>query len=223
MNFLLPFDSETNGMPLWKEPSESEGQPHLVQLAALLVDANSREIKEQMDVIIRPDGWEIAQEMTDIHGITNEQAMDEGIPEPEALDMFIELYRQCSLRISHNTTFDNRMIRIALKRFRPDLIPDDEWKDKGRYYCTLMNARKIMGGNKGHTLAEAYKYFTGEDLENAHSAMDDAKGCLAVYWAIQDLDAQAQEDSKAHRDFEAAQKPKTAASLNDDGDVPFLN
>lgn len=181
---LLPFDTETSGMPLWKEPSDSENQPHIVQIAGLLVDSETHEIEEQMDVIVRPDGWVIPEEMAEIHGISQERAMDEGIPEEEALDMFMALHDKCSLRIAHNTTFDNRIVRIALKRFRPDLVSDEEWKDRSRYYCTLMAARKIMGGSSGHTLAEALKHFTGETLENAHSAYADAEACWKIYKAI---------------------------------------
>ncbi len=181
---VLPFDTETNGLPLWKEPSESEGQPHIVQLAAILADAESQEIKAQMDVIVRPDGWEIPPELTEIHGISQERAMDEGIPEEEALDQFMALHEQCDLRVAHNTTFDNRIVRIALKRFRPDLVSDDEWKDRNMYFCTLMNARKIMGGRNGHTLAEAYEYFTGKTLENAHNALADATACMEIYFAM---------------------------------------
>lgn len=186
MVMILPFDTETTGLPLWQEPSGHEDQPHLVQLAALLVNKDTRGITGQMDVIIKPDGWIIPDETAVIHGITTERAMDEGIPEAEALEMFLELYRQSHLRICHNTTFDNRMIRIALKRYQPDLISDEEWKDKSRYYCTLINSRKVMGGKSGHTLAEAYKHFTGEDFEDAHTALADTKACLGVYWAIQD-------------------------------------
>lgn len=184
MNLILPFDTETTGLPLWQEPSESEGQPHLVQLAALLVSADTREIKQEMDVIVKPDGWIIPDDVAEIHGITTERAMDEGIPEPEALEMFLELYRQCDLRVAHNSNFDNRIIRVALKRYQPDLIPDEEWKDRARYYCTLMNCKKIMGGKSGHALSEAYKHFTGLELEGAHTAMADARACMEVYWKI---------------------------------------
>jgi len=185
MTKILFWDTETTGLPQWQEPSDSESQPHLVQLAAILVDGSREEI-QTLDVIIKPDGWEIPKETIDIHGITTERAMDEGIPEAEALDQFIELYRQCGLRVAHNTTFDNRMIRIALKRYRQDLISDEEWKDKTRYFCTLMSARKIMGGKNGHTLGECYTYFCGKPLEGAHNAMVDTRACMEIYWAMQD-------------------------------------
>ncbi len=210
MNILFG-DTETTGIPSWKDPSDAEHQPHLVELAAILVDGDTREVQEEMDVIVRPDGWVIPQECIDIHGITNERAMDEGIPEAEALDMYIELYRKCDLRVFHNSSYDNRLIRIALKRYRPDLIPDEEWKDRSRYYCTLFNAKRIMGGAKGHTLPEALLHFTGKTLENAHNAMADTRACMDIYFAIQDLEAPAQQSAEKPAEVEPEPPVKVAS------------
>lgn len=181
---ILPFDTETTGLPDWKTPSGGENQPHMVQLAAQLVDSETKEVLESMDVIIKPDGWVIPQETIDVHGITNEYALEHGIPEIEVLQMWLDMWEKSTLRIAHNTTFDNRIIRIALKRYLPNLIPDDVWKDKSTYYCTLINFRKLIGGKKGHTLGEAYEYFTGEELEGAHNAIVDVNACMEVYWGL---------------------------------------
>ncbi len=182
---LLPWDTETTGIPFWKEQSGLDKQPHLVQLAAMLVDSETKEILESMNVIIKPDGWTIPQETIDVHGITNEHALEVGIPEIDALRMYLEMWEKCDLRIAHGTTFDNRIIRIALKRYLPDLISDDVWKDRAKYYCTCMQFKKLIGGKSGHTLAEAYKYFTDTTLEGAHDAMVDMKACMEVYWGLQ--------------------------------------
>lgn len=184
MSKILFFDTETTGIPDWKIPSDDPTQPHIVQLAALLCDSESQEVLESMDVIVAPNGWVIPDETIELHGITNERAAEEGIDEKDALYMFLSLYEQCDLRVAHNTTFDNRIIRIALKRYLPDVISDEEWKDKDRYYCTLMNARKIMGGNSGHKLEEVYKHFIGERLVGAHSAMNDTRACREIYFAM---------------------------------------
>jgi len=185
---ILPFDTETTGKPIWKDRSGDKDQPHMVQLATILCDGKTGEVVETYEAIVKPDGWIIPQETIDIHGITNEQAMDEGVSELEALEGFLALYDRCGLRVAHNTTFDNRIIRIALKRYLPDLIPDEVWKDRDLYFCTLMKAKKIMGGKKGHTLEEAYNYFTGNELEGAHSAMPDARACMEIYFAMKKLE-----------------------------------
>ena len=192
---IMPFDTETNAIPDWKMPSDSPHQPHIVTVAAQLIDDQTREVLDSLDLIVRPDGWEITQETIDIHGITMEQAMDEGIPEIEALDAVMAMWGRAGLRIAHNTTFDNRIIRCAQKRHFPSDAEHDElmrsWKeDKDRYYCTMINFRKAVGG-KQPTLAEAYRHCTGLELEGAHNAMADTLACLEVYWFLQKLAAAA--------------------------------
>lgn len=187
MKPILFFDTETTGLPLWKEPSEHPDQPHLVELAAMLVNPDTRELIAFMDVIIKPDGWIIPEEVVKVHGITTERALAEGIPEAEALDMFLALYEQCGIRVAHNMTFDNRIIRIAMKRYKPDAVSDDQWKDKASYHCTMVEHSKKHGG-KWPTLGEAFKFHFGREFENGHRAMIDTKGCMEIYFAALDAE-----------------------------------
>lgn len=39
-NLGIFFDTETQGLPLWNDPSEDPRQPHIVQLAAALDDGD---------------------------------------------------------------------------------------------------------------------------------------------------------------------------------------
>ncbi|HBN16147.1 MAG: DNA polymerase III subunit epsilon [Gammaproteobacteria bacterium] len=192
MAFILPYDSETTGLPDWGQPSEADHQPHIVQLAALLVDEETREISDQMDVIIKPDGWVIPDEVAAIHGITTERAMDEGVPEKEAFEQFIELWKRCEFRVGYNESFDARIMRIATFRYSvADII--DAWKEAPAK-CAMKMAKPIckipappkarrFGPYKNPTLAEAYKHFTGMDLADAHSAMADTMAAMDVYFA----------------------------------------
>jgi DNA polymerase III epsilon subunit-like protein len=195
---IMPFDSETNAIPDWKMPSESSHQPHLVSLAAALVDSITGEVMEKMDVIIKPEGWEITQETIDIHGITMERAMDEGIPEVSALHMLMVMWRKSQKRIAFNTTFDNRIIRIAQTRYfqkGSDLHVElmRSWQeDKALYYCVMQAAKKAMGASKLPTLGEAYSHFMHKPLENAHQAMADCMACMDIYFAINDKDLPAE-------------------------------
>ena len=195
MNIGIVFDTETTGLPDWKSPSEAEHQPHLVQLAAHQVDLDTGKILQSMDVIVKPDGWEIPKEVSDIHGITQEHALAVGIPEKLALEMFLALLGG-RVRIAHNTTFDNRIIRIATKRYS-DEETINRWHE-GKYECTGLLSKPIMQmlpkgkyGFKMPKLEEAYKHFTGKDLQNAHSAIADCNACLEVYLAIKSRNAEA--------------------------------
>ena len=194
MKLKLFFDTETTGLPDFKAPSESAHQPHIVQLAALLVDMDTRETIQSMDVICRPDGWTIPDEVAAVHGITTEHAAEVGIPEHLAVSMFMELWAGRA-RVAHNEQFDARIVRIALMRFHSEEAADI-WKS-GPTECTARLATPICAlpptekmkavgrfHHKTPNLGEAYRHFTGKGLENAHSAMADVLACRDVYFAI---------------------------------------
>lgn len=204
MNIGLFYDTETTGLPLFREPSESPAQPHLVQLGASLVDLDTRSVLSSIDVIVKPDGWTISNEVAAIHGITTEKAMDLGIPEEAAIDMLFSMWSN-RLRIAHNEQFDARILRIAAKRYldprEPMLAipPSDEWK-AGRSECTAVmttplcqlppteKMRKAGFNNfKTPKLSEAYHHFFGKDFEGAHTAGADTRACMEVYFAAKDL------------------------------------
>lgn len=201
MKPLFFYDTETTGLPDFKAPSEAPQQPHIVQLAAILVDPETRKTISSMDVIIRPNGWTIPDDIAKIHGITTEHAMDVGIPESLAVGMFMELWSH-RLRIAHNEQFDARILRIALMRHESEASADD-WK-AGKSDCTAKLATPICkipptekmiaaGFNKFKTanLSEAYRHFMGRDFENAHSALADVNACASVYFSIQDMEKSA--------------------------------
>lgn len=196
-NLAIFYDTETTGLPLFSEPSEDPRQPHIVQLAAILVDISTRQVISSMDVIVKPDGWTIPAEASSVHGITTEIAMSVGVLEQLALRMFCTLYNG-RLRIAHNEPFDARIIRIALMRYSGNVDPD-EWKS-GYAHCTQSLSTPIMKlpptesmlaagfkKNKSAKLKEAYKHFCGAEMKNSHNAMEDVKACMAVYFAIKDL------------------------------------
>lgn len=196
------YDTETSGLPKFGMPSEHPDQPHIVQLAAALVDMHSREIVASLDLIVRPDGWTIPNEVAAVHGITTEHAVAVGVPESLALSMFLELWRGRT-RIAHNEQFDARIVRIAQHRAGELEADLEAWKN-GAAECTARLATpivkapptaKMLAAGRTHyksaNLGEAVQFFTGKPLENAHSAMADVLGCMAVYFAIQDLQLEA--------------------------------
>lgn len=181
-NLILGFDTETTGLPIWGKPSGDDIQPHMVSISAGLFDDDTEQLLQSMNVIIKPNEWEIPQETIDVHGITFEQAMDVGVTEETALNMFLELWGGRT-RVAYGSTFDNRIIRIATKRYCSDLIID-EWKQGSQgeeWKCMMIKSKKRMGG-KQPKLFEAFKHFTGNDLENAHTAWADMMACMDIYF-----------------------------------------
>ncbi len=199
MNTALFYDTETTGLPLFNEPSEDPRQPHIVQLAALLVDLDTRKTLASIDLIVRPDGWTIPAEVSAIHGITHEMAMDLGVTEDMAVGTLMQLWgesrSQRSPRIAHNESFDARIVRIALMRCDGPGLADD-WK-AGAAVCTAKMAtpvcaipptEKMKAAKRFHfktpNLTEAVAHILGANLLNAHSAMADATACRDIYFAL---------------------------------------
>ncbi|WP_434627541.1 3'-5' exonuclease [Chromobacterium sp. CV08] len=195
MKPILFYDTETTGLPNWSAPSDDPSQPHVTQLAAELVDEDSGEVLDSMDMLIQPDGWTIPDDVAELTGITTERAAEFGVPLAQAMEAFLKLWAQVERRVGHNETFDARMIRIELMRLYGDERAD-EWK-AGASFCTCSNSTKLVNlpptekmlaagkkNAKPPTLAEAYEFFTGQRLEGAHNAMVDVAGCRAVYFGI---------------------------------------
>lgn len=194
MNLALVYDTETSGLPLFKDPSDHPGQPHIVQLAAALVDEDTQQTLASMDVTIKPEGWEIPADVAAIHGITTEKALAYGIAEQTAVRMFFALWSKAQVRVAHNEPFDARIIRIALKRFFPKAA--EQWAE-GPNYCTVSHSTKIcklpptakmVAAGRHHfktpSLAEAYKALGFGELVGAHSAAVDVEACRKIYFAL---------------------------------------
>lgn len=198
---ILAFDTETSGLPDWSQPSESPQQPHLVEIAAILFD-DGIEI-DRFHAIIKPDGWTIPDEVAEIHGITTERALAEGIPEAQALSLFLALHTRSDMRVAHNEAFDQRILRIAIKRFYGETQDErDEFADTFKAapkYCTCNAAKPILqlpptekmaanprfrNSHKPPNLQEAHKHFMGVEFTGAHGAMADAEACARVYFAM---------------------------------------
>ena len=200
MPHYLIYDTETTGLPDWHTPSDDPSQPHIVQLAAVLIDETGEDVWD-MNAIVRPEGWEIPPEATAVHGISQERAMDEGIAEQDAVTSLMGV---CGLipevpmsapemRIAHNDSFDARIIRIAIKRYGMGEELMQTWKDFPRF-CTMRKAtglckippteRMMASGRRGFkspSLAEAHRILLDRDIEGAHDAKADVIATKALF------------------------------------------
>lgn len=186
--YLQFWDVETTGIPDYKKPSDAPHQPHIVEYACKLMSEQGDEIRN-IHYIVRPDGWVIPQETIDIHGITQEQAMDEGVSEKQVLEMHLELC-ESNKRIAYNQAFDDRLMRIAMKRYySPEKfdIHGERYKNLKKE-CCLSKARKWKKYSKTPKMIQVYSdLFDGAVLENAHTAMGDVNAMIRIYFELQKL------------------------------------
>jgi DNA polymerase-3 subunit epsilon len=177
---ILFVDTETSDM-IKRGRGPGPHQPHIVQLAALLVEEGS---ETPMSTLIRPDGWTISAGAQKVHGISTARAQAEGIPLQKAISLFHKMAARADMLVAHNIDFDRIMILSEYSR----LGMEHPFEEK-REFCTMRaasNIIKIPGpyGYKWPTLQEAYRYFTGKDLNSAHDALADVRACRVVYEAL---------------------------------------
>lgn len=182
---IVFFDTETTGLP----PKEAkwdidfEQFPRICQLSWIY---NGREENH----IIRPDGWVIPQEATDVHGITNERAKDKGELLVNVIGQFVQDCANAKLICGHNIYFDTSIIKSELKRYGMyEILDAENALFKGKRIDTMrpsmafVNARFSNGRLKFPRLEELYaRCFPGETFP-AHDAIEDVRAvvrCLPV-------------------------------------------
>lgn len=193
---ILCFDTETTGLPDWGQPSDSAQQPHLVQLAMILLDDDLKE-RASLSMLIKPEGWVSGPEALAAHGITAEVATAYGVPEKMAANLFAQMaYATGATLVGHNVQFDLRIMRIALLRAGYTKERLDALKPKS--FCTMNASTTIVNlpptpkmvaagfkKPKAPKLSECIKFFFDEELVGAHDALVDVRGCLRVYRHLQ--------------------------------------
>lgn len=195
---ILFFDTETTGFPHKSKPLDHPDQPHIVQLAAELCEGDGKTVAS-FSFIIDPGvahGVRIPSGAAAIHGIDEERAWRYGIPARYALRSFNELYQRAEVMVGHNVDFDCEMVAMGVARER---LPFDADMNGHPRFCTMKSSTDICklqstrsvttgaGGYKWPKLAEAYKHFTGLDMDGAHDAMNDLRACKAVYFELKKM------------------------------------
>ncbi|MBU0650352.1 3'-5' exonuclease [bacterium] len=174
----LVFDTETTGLPIGNE------FPRLVQIAWVNYDFVGNIISEK-EYIIKPEGFDIPQEATRIHGITTARAVNEGVLLEFVLNDFNNDIESADFIVAHNMGFDEKIIanECARKNIENKL-------SKKIRICTMKESAPycaIPGKNgkpKWPSLAELYMKLFNKGFEDAHNAKADVKACAKCFWEL---------------------------------------
>jgi DNA polymerase-3 subunit epsilon len=193
---ILFFDTETTGFFQDRIPVDDPDQPYIVQMAAQLCDDGGLPIAG-FSLIIDPGigTVRIPQKASDVHGITEEKAVQFGVSAEFALGMFTHLYQRADLICAHNIKFDRGVTEAAISRHYKRVMPF-----RKPLFCTMEAATPIInlpptermlaaGFNKPKPpkLEECVKHFFNEDLSDAHDALADVNACRRVYFHLKSL------------------------------------
>jgi DNA polymerase-3 subunit alpha len=182
---ILTFDTETTGIPEkgLTYAKDYNKFPYIVQLSWLF---NGK----MNNYIIKPDGYEIPEEATKIHGISTERALKEGA---DIYGVLLKFLLDCELSekiIGHNIYFDTSIIKANLRRLmisNESILKSDDILHKSKRIDTMMKTIKFCGIKQNNSnrlkfpsLIELHQRLFNEGF-NAHNAEDDVNATFRCY------------------------------------------
>lgn len=193
MTYILFYDTETSGLVHKDLPPDHPSQPHLVQLGLVLADQGGRELAA-VELIIKPNGFEIPKQASDVHGITTDLALAVGVPLMTALSVYCQLRAIADEMVAYNLPFDELLMAAAISRSgRKPSHPGPNKRTCAMHLATpivnlpptpRMVAAGFGGKPKTPNLTEAHQFFFGKAFEGAHGALSDCRATLRVYYEI---------------------------------------
>lgn len=183
MQYLI-FDTETSGLPLLNLPPAAPEQPVILQLAAILLDSDFKEVARLNTLINHGRDVEIHPKALEAHGITNERCRREGKNVGDVTAEFTNMYSfDDTTFVAHNLRFDIFLWRCHLA----------QQGDKGMFFarhtfctmeamtpiCRIKN--KTRPGFKWPKLQEAFYHIMGHEFDDAHDALADVRACAEVF------------------------------------------
>lgn len=185
---ILFFDTETTGFPKnWKAPiTDLDNWPRLVQLAYLVYDFDGNLI-HSCNEIIKPNGFTIPNEASNVHGITTDIANQRGSKIEEVFELFSIHLRRAKVIVAHNMAYDEKIIGSELIRLGLENTLDSKEK-----ICTMestVNLCKIDGpyGYKWPKLEELHRFLFNHDFEGAHDALADIQSTAKCFWELKKI------------------------------------
>ena len=176
MKYLF-FDTETTGLPRnWKAPiTDFNNWPRIVQLAYLIYDDDGTELAVQ-DFIVKPAGFTIPRDASNVHGITTERAIAEGQDLCEVLKTFANDINAVDILVAHNISFDEAI--VGCEFLRNSLSNPVAHKNK---ICTMKSTTKFckLPGKYGFKWPSL-----GKDFDEAHNALADIRATADCFWEL---------------------------------------
>ena len=194
------FDIETTGLPLKDKTSKDKYFPpnnleayepsRIVTISWIIYDDNGNLIKKEY-YIVQPDGFFSHPKALEVHKITHEYAIKNGIPIKEIFEkMKTDLINENTI-VGYNVKFDWNIVRSEAFRYNDlelleilnninvecsqriaiDNIPDLVCRYK--FYPKMEEVIRHLFTNK-----------MGEVFNTSHNALDDTFQCAKIYFYI---------------------------------------
>lgn len=168
---ILIYDTETTGLPeKGAGHHEYDKWPHIVQLSFLVYNLTDAQYVDKIplstltpiimsDSIIKPEGYTISKDVSQIHGITQEFAEKVGVSIKDCLLYFLSQIEQADVIVAHNSSFDKNTIHAEM--FRCGLLATSpKWKTKStaKEICTMIASTALCRRSFLSEIEHPYPY-----------------------------------------------------------------
>jgi DNA polymerase-3 subunit alpha len=201
----LIFDTETTGLPKnWKAPiSDTDNWPRCVQIAWQLHDSMGQ-LLEHDAFLVQPEGYNIPYDAEQIHGISTDLALEQGVLLKDVLDKFNTALGKTTFVVGQNVGFDINIMgceffRLGIENSLATLPVLDT--------CTEVTAQicQIEGGRGGKfklpTLTELHQHLFGVGFGEAHNATADVEATTRCFLELLRKQVFTLEELKAAPDY----------------------
>lgn len=183
MSNIFFFDTETTGLPQkfsgdFHHPSKFHyyDTSRIVQIAWIITDNNGKHLSKETYLIAPLDFMVSCQE---IHGISHEKALLEGLPLHIVLERLYTAVKTCGILSAHNLSFDYNVLLAECYRIgRDDIVRVVQSKEQ---FCTMRYGKELLGYSKYPKLKQLYETLCKEQWIQKHDALDDTEKCVACY------------------------------------------
>jgi DNA polymerase III epsilon subunit-like protein len=193
--YVLVIDTETTGLPSSRSSPASNyknwDSARLVQVAWELFNPEQVCIQKEVHIVI-PNGFTIPNVVVNIHGITTERALQEGLPLEDILKKIALLLEYNPIIVAHNIAFDNDIILAELYRsidtctvstmteYITNIIM--KWA-KCEKHCTMKMG--TLPGERWPKLIALYeRCFNRLPEGDMHRADNDVRACAEIYYHL---------------------------------------
>jgi|UniRef100_A0A6C0IQX9 DNA polymerase III alpha subunit (gram-positive type) len=191
---FLIFDTETTGLlPRGSghkvHKYNTHQYPHIVQFSWMIYDNNLKKVTKIEDHVIRlPEGMEVPEASSNVHGITTKIMRMKGENVLNVLKIFTKDMLDSNYLVAHNINFDKTIVRAEYLRNN-----QIDWMGRHRKkeYCTLANSINVCNLIRQTKSGRNYKKFpklmeTHQTLfktipKNLHNSLIDIYVCFRCF------------------------------------------
>lgn len=182
---FLIYDTETSGFPNSRLSATDPAQCRMIQLAALQLDEEFKEVKQLYTLIKLPEGKLIDEGAFKAHGISEKRCNEEGRHLKDVLEELNGLLLESQYHICHNKQFDDKVLGLEFNSYHKNFWQSNSicTMETMTPICKLPHLRRNSFGSafKWPKLQEAYRHCFGKDFEGAHDALSDVRATAEIF------------------------------------------